>query len=162
MDDPPAYAPRWVPFSVRITPSHLVLQRIMLLHSTPKMHLYPILQQILLDGIVDLLCLFRAQVANGAVHQLQPGLNGALANGLYLVRILVDALHMGVCTELQIDLVRIIDGILRQVRTDQAGQIAAYLIAQGQLAVRKRARTGKAGGNVAGRAGSSCTSWFWS
>ena len=93
-----------------------------------KDDLYPILQQILLHGVVDLSCLFRAKVANGAIHQLQPGLNGPLANGLHFVRIL-QALDVGICTELQVDLVRIINGILRQVRTDQGGQIAAYLIA---------------------------------
>ena len=56
---------------------------------------------------------------------------------------------MRVRTEIQIDLVSVVDGLLRQLRGDEGGQIAAHFIAEGQLAVGKSAGTGEAGGDVA-------------
>ena len=47
--------------------------------------LYAALQQVLFDGIVDILCLFRAEMADRAVDQLQSCLNGALTDLLDLL-----------------------------------------------------------------------------
>ena len=87
-------------------------------------------------------------MADGAVHQPQPRLDGPLADGLDLIRV-AQALNMGIRAEFQVDLVRIMDGLLDQVRPHQVGQIPAHLAAQGQLAVGKRACTGKARGDMA-------------
>ena len=87
-------------------------------------------------------------MADGAVHQLQAGLNGPLADLLDLLAV-AHALHMGVCAELQIDLVGVIDQLLRVKLADQAGQVAAHLMGEAQLAVRKGAGAGKTGGDVA-------------
>ena len=89
-------------------------------------------------------------MADGAVDQLQARLNGALADALD-VGALVDALHLRVCTELQINLVGVVDELLREILANQVGQLAADLIGQRQLAVREGTRTGKAGCNGTGR-----------
>ena len=113
-----------------------------------EVHLHAVFLKILLNGVVNTLCLFRTHVADGAVHQFQSRLNGVLADLLPLL-VVAETLNVLVRTEVQIDLVGVVDGLLRQLRGDEGGQIAAYLIAEGQLAVRKRTGTGKAGGDVA-------------
>ena len=107
-----------------------------------------VLLQILLDAKVDLLGFFRAHVADRAVHQLQSRADGAQADVLYPVGI-ADALHVGVGAELQIDAVGVVDGLLRQLLAHQGGQVAADLIAQGELAVGERSGSREAGGDVA-------------
>ena len=87
-------------------------------------------------------------MADGAVHQLQARLDGVLADLLALL-VIAETLNVLVRTKVQIDLVSVVDGLLCQLRGDEGGQIAAYLIAEGQLAVGKRAGTGEAGGDVA-------------
>ena len=89
-------------------------------------------------------------MADGAVDQLQTGLNRALADVLD-VGAFVDALDLRVSAEFQIDFVGVVDKLLREILADQVGQLAADLIGQRQLAVRERARTGKAGGDGTGR-----------
>ena len=87
-------------------------------------------------------------MADGAVHQLQACLNGVLADLLALL-VITETLNVLVRTEIQIDLVSVVDGLLCQLWGDEGGQIAAHLIAQRELAVGKRAGAGEAGGNVA-------------
>ena len=111
-------------------------------------HLHAIVLQMLLNGKIQILGLLGAQMADGAIHQLQAGLDGPLADLLDLFRV-AKALHMLIRAELQVDFVRVVDGLLGQILTDQAGQVAAHLIAQGQLAVGKRTGTGKARGDMA-------------
>ena len=93
-----------------------------------EVHLHAVFLEILLNGIVNALGLFRAHVADGAVHQLQARLDGVLADLLPLL-IVAQALNVLVRAEIQIDLVGIIDGLLGHLRGDESGQIAAYLIA---------------------------------
>ncbi len=45
-----------------------------------EQHLHAVVGQIVLDGQIELLGLLGAQVADGAVHQLQAGVDGALAD----------------------------------------------------------------------------------
>ena len=114
-------------------------------------HLHAVVSQIVLDGEIELLCLLGAEVADGAVHQLQTGVDGVLAD-LLDVLAGVDALHMGVSAELEVDLVGVVDELLRKLFADEAGQVAADLIGEAQLAVGEGARTGEAGGDGAGGA----------
>ena len=76
-------------------------------------------------------------MADGAVHQLQAGVDGVLAD-LLDVLAGVDALHMGVCAELEVDLVGVVDELLCKLFADEAGQVAADLIGEAQLARRRR------------------------
>ena len=64
----------------------------------------------------------------------------------------VDALHVGVSAELEVDLVGVVDELLCKLFADEAGQIAADLIGEAQLAVGEGACTGEAGGDGAGGA----------
>ena len=105
-------------------------------------------QQKVLDGKVEILRALRAQMADGTVHQLQARLNGALANFLDGGGV-ADAFHFGVRAEVQIDGIHIVDGLLGQRGADERGQVAADLIVQRELAVGKRARAGKARGDMA-------------
>ena len=114
-------------------------------------HLHAVVGQIVLDGQIQLLGLLGAEVADGAVHQLQARVDGVLAD-LLDVLAGVDALHMGVGTEFEVDLIRVVDELLRELLADEAGQVAADLIGEAQLAVRESARTGEAGGDGAGGA----------
>ena len=114
-----------------------------------EQHLHAVVGQIVLDGQIQLLGLFGAQMTDGAVHQLQAGVDGVLAD-LLDVLAGVDALHMGVCAELEVDLIGVVDQLLRKLLADQGGQVAAHLIGKAQLAVRERASTGEAGGDGAG------------
>ena len=59
---------------------------------------------------------------------------------------------MAVRAEFEVDAVGVVDQILRVLRADERREIAADLVREGELAIRKRARAGKAGGDVAIRA----------
>ena len=63
--------------------------------------------------------------------------------------VVADALNVLVRTELKIDAVGIVNRALRLVRPDQRGQISAHLEGERELTVGKRARAGKARGNMA-------------
>ena len=114
-------------------------------------HFHAVVGQIVLDGQIQLLGLFGAEVADGAVHQLQARVDGVLAD-LLDVLAGVDALHMGVSAELEVDLVGVVDELLCKLFADEAGQVAADLIGEAQLAVGEGACTGEAGGDGAGGA----------
>ena len=116
-----------------------------------EQHLHAVVGQIVLDGQIQLLRLLCAQMADRAVHQLQAGMDGVLADLLDLLAG-VDALHMGVCAELKIDLVGVVDQLLCKLLSDQGRQVAAHLIGEAQLAIREGTCTGKAGGDGAGGA----------
>ena len=114
----------------------------------PEEDLHAVFQQMPLDGVVQLLGLLGAQMADGAVHQLQPRPDGPLADGLDLLGV-AQALHVAVRAELQINFVCVIDGLLGLLRADEAGQVPAHLVAEGQLSVGKSAGAGKTGGDMA-------------
>ena len=88
-------------------------------------------------------------MADRAVHKAQISLDGVFADLLDLLAV-ADALNVRVCAEFEIDLVGIIDQLLRKCRADQIRQVAADLIGKTQFAVRERARAGKAGRDGAG------------
>ena len=79
-----------------------------------EQHLHPLGLQVFFHRQVQLMGLFGAQVADGAIHQLEAGLDGVLADLPDLLAG-VDALHMGVGPEVQIDLVGVIDQLLGKV-----------------------------------------------
>ena len=83
--------------------------------------------------------LFGAQMADGAVHQLEARLDGVFADFPDLLAG-VDALHMGVGAEIQIDFVGVVNQLLGKVFPDEGGQVAPHLIGQAQLAVREGPR----------------------
>ena len=87
---------------------------------------------------------FRAEMADRAAHEPQSRADGARADGLDLLGLDL-ALDVLVRAEFEIDTVRIFDGLLRRVRADERGQIAADLVAERKLAVGEGARAGKAG-----------------
>ena len=113
-------------------------------------HLHTGSGQMVLDVEVELLGFLGAEVADGAVNQLQTGLNGALADVLD-VGAFVYALNLRVGAEFQIDLIGVVDQLLREILAYQVGQFAADLIGQRKLTVRECTRTGKAGRDGAGR-----------
>ena len=93
-------------------------------------HLNAVLLQKMLQLLIKLLRLLRAEMADRAVHKLQSRLDRAPADLLHLVG-LTDALHMCVRAEGQIHRIRVIDQRLRGVRSDQLRKITADLVAQG-------------------------------
>ena len=107
--------------------------------------------QVVLQRQVELLRLFGAEVADGAVDELQACANGAAADDADLIGV-GHALHMGVRAEFQVDLVRIVNEGLGKVRADEVREIAADLVVQRELAVRECACAGEAGRDVAGLA----------
>ena len=119
----------------------------------PEAHLDAVLKQILLDGVVELLRLLGAEVADGAVDELQARHDGAAAD-VFDLFIVADAFHFVVCAEGEIDLIGIVDELLRVLLADEIGKVAAHFVVQGELAVRKGARARKARRDVAGLAGS--------
>ena len=113
-------------------------------------NLHAVIQKILLNRVINLLRLLCAEVTDGAVDKLQAGLDGTLAN-FFDGFLFAHALHARVRAELQIDGIRVFNKRLYGVFADQLRQVAANLRAEGQLAVRKRARAGKACCNMAVR-----------
>ena len=113
-----------------------------------KHDLNAVLQQVLLNAQVQLVRHFSAKVAYRAVDQLKVGVYRLFAYLAYLVRF-ADALDMRVCAEFQIYLVGVVDGFLCELFADKFRQVSAYFARKRQLAVRKRARAGKTGGDVA-------------
>ena len=101
--------------------------------------LHALLLQVVLDGQIDLLRLLRTQMTDGAVHQFEARLDGALADLLDLV-LVAQTLDLRVRAELQIDGIGVVDQLLGLLVADQLWQVAAHLGAQRQLAVGKRAR----------------------
>ena len=116
----------------------------------PEQDLNIVRKQILLNGTIDVLRLFCAHMADGAVDQLQAGPDGTPADLLYFVAVQF-AFNMGICAEFQIDLIGIINGLLYQLRADKGGQVSADFTGERELAVGKCTGAGKAGGDVAVR-----------
>ena len=106
------------------------------------------LQQVLLDTQIELVCHFSAQVAYRAVNQLQVGIDRLLTDLTDLVRI-AHTLDMGIRAELKVDLVGIVDGFLCKLLADKLREITADLAGQGQLSVGESACAGESGGDVA-------------
>ena len=111
-------------------------------------HVNAVFDEILLDGIVYVLRLLGAEVAYRAVNEAKTRFYRALS---YLLDFLFasDALNMSVRAELEIDAVGIFNSLLRHIVADELGELTADLGAQGQLAVRERARAGESRGDVA-------------
>ena len=93
-------------------------------------HLDPVVLQKMLELLVQLLRLLRAEVADRAVDKLQARRDGASADILDLVG-LADTLDVRVGAELKVHGVRVVDERLRSVRADQLRKIAADLVAEG-------------------------------
>ena len=113
-------------------------------------HLHAVVAQVVFDAEVHLVRLFRAEVTDRAVDQTQPRADGARADLLDLLRIL-QPLDMLVRAEFEIDAVGVVDELLRLLLADECGQVAADIAAQRELPVRKCARAGESGRNVAVR-----------
>ena len=113
--------------------------------------LHAVFTQVIFQREIERLCLFRAEMANRAIDQLQACANGAAANLAHLFRI-TDALDMAIRAELKVDTVGIVDEILRVLLTDERREIAADLMGERELTIRKRARAGKAGRDMTIRA----------
>ena len=111
-------------------------------------HLNAVFEQILLDGVVKIPCLLGAEVADGAVDELQTGLNCSLPYLLDRLGV-ADALNLFVCAEFKIDLVGVVDSLLSDILTNKRRQIAADLVAERKLAVRESACAGESGGYMA-------------
>ena len=94
----------------------------------PEQHIHALLLQIFFNRQIKLLRLLRSQMPDWAVHQLKSRLNGALSDILHLVGIR-HALHMGVSPELQINLIRVVDELLREFLPHQSREVAAHLVA---------------------------------
>ena len=115
-----------------------------------EVHLHAGLLQPVLNVVIQFLRLLGAEMADRTVHKAQICLDGVLADLLDLLAV-ADTLDVWIRTEFKIDLVGIVNQFLRKRRADQVRQITADLAGQAQLAIRKRARAGKAGRNGAGR-----------
>ena len=109
------------------------------------------LLQAALDAEVDGLCAFGAQMADGAVHELEARLDGTAANGRDLIGV-ADALHVLVRAEVKVDLVAARDGGLHEVRAYELGQVAAHVAGERELPVGERASTREPRGDAAGLA----------
>ena len=106
------------------------------------------IQQIRFNTLVDLLCLFRTEMADGTVHKFQSSLDRSLADLLHFVTV-AGALYMGIRSEFQINLISLVNGFLGLSVTDEGWEVPTDLTAQGELSVRKSTCAGKAGGDVA-------------
>ena len=113
-------------------------------------HLHAVVAEVVLYGEVYPLRLFRAHVAYGTVHQLQPGFDGFAADLLHLF-LVAEPLNVLVRAEFEVDLVRVVDEFLREIVPDEFGQFAAHFIGERKFAVRERARARKARRDVAVR-----------
>ena len=111
-------------------------------------HIDAVFYEILLDGVVDILRLLRAEVAYRAVDKAKTRFYGALS---YLLDLLLaaDALNMGVRAELEVDAVGIFYCLLSGFVAYELGELTADLGAQRQLAVRERTCAGEARGDMA-------------
>ena len=112
-------------------------------------YLDTVIDQVMLNGAVNLLRLFCAHVADGAIHQLEPGADGAGADLLDLFP-RGNAFDMVLRPELQVDLIGIVDHALGILLAQQLGQLAADFVGKRQLAVRKRARARETRGDMTG------------
>ena len=94
-----------------------------------EVHLHAVFLEVLLNSQIDGLGLFRSHMANGAVHQLQARVDSPLADLLPLL-LMLQALDMGVRAKFQVDLIRVVDGLLGQIGTNEIGKVSAHLVAQ--------------------------------
>ena len=90
--------------------------------------LHAVIQKVLFNVVIEFLSLFRTEVADGAVHQLQTGLNGAFADILDFLT-LVETFDVFIGAEFKVDPVGVVDELLGVVFADEAGQVAADFVA---------------------------------
>ena len=108
-------------------------------------------QQLALHARVDLLRLFSPQVADGAVDQLEAGLDGAAADVRDALG-MPDALHVRVRAQPQVDVVHAQDAVRHDVRPHELRKVAAHLGRERELPVAERAGSREARGDPAGGA----------
>ena len=115
-----------------------------------EQHFNALLLEILLDTEVYLVCMLGAEMTDGAVDEAQARHNSALAYLLDLFGV-SEAFNVSIRTELEIDLIGIIDRLCSELLADKRRQISADIGTERELAVGECARTGEAGGDVAVR-----------
>ena len=113
-------------------------------------HLDAAVAETVLYGEIYALRLLGAHVADGTIHQLEPRADSLFSDLLDFLFV-ADAFDVLVRAEFEIDLVRVVDEILRLVPAYELGKLAAHLRRKRKFAVRKRARTRKSRGDVAVR-----------
>ena len=113
-------------------------------------------KEMLLDAPVDLLRMLGAQMAYGAVDELEVGADGTTTNLGHRLGIL-DALDVRVRAKVQIDLIATLDGRRCERHPDEVRQIAAHVGRERELAVRESASTRETRGNAAGLAANAVT-----
>ena len=113
-------------------------------------HLHAVLAQVVFNAEIHLVCLFRTEVTDRAVDQTQARADGTCADLLDLFRVL-QPLDVLVRAEFEIDAVGIINEFLCLLLADKRRQVTADIAAQRELPVRKCARAGESGRDVAVR-----------
>ena len=111
-------------------------------------HLDAVLYEPVFNPEVYVVRLLGAHVAYRAVDELEAGFNRAGANPADLL-VVADALDVLVRAELEVDAVGVVYRLLRKLVAYELGEVAADLVAEGELAVGESARAGEAGGDVA-------------
>ena len=79
-------------------------------------------------------------MADGAIHEFEPRFNRFFADFLDLV-LVAESFYVLVRAEFEINLVGIVDELLREIVPYEFGKLAAHFVRKRQFAVRKRART---------------------
>lgn len=96
--------------------------------------LHVVVAQIVFQREIERLRLFRAEVADRAIDQLEARLNRAAADFAHLFSV-ADTLNVAVRAEFQVNAVGIIDQILRVLLADERREVAANLMREGELAI---------------------------
>ena len=107
-----------------------------------EQHLNTFVCQIILNVQIEFLRLLCSQMADRTVDQTQPCPDGTPADLVDLLSF-IDAFHMLICPELQIDSVCVVDQLLCKLFPDQRRKLSAHFTGKAQLSVRKSACTGK-------------------
>ena len=94
----------------------------------------------LLNGVVDFLSLFSAQMAYRTVHKFKSRLNGSFSYSLNSV-VVYHTLNFCVGTEFKIDFICVGDSFSGEIFSDKVGQISAYFRTKRKLSVGKSACT---------------------
>ena len=92
-----------------------------------KTHLDADIAKMVFDCEIELLGFFGAQVADRAIDHFEPCWDGAAANVADL-RVGPRALDVLVCAKGEVNLVHLVDGLLRLLGSDQLGKVAANFI----------------------------------
>ena len=96
--------------------------------------LHVVVAQIVFQREIERLRLFRAEVADRAIDQLEARLNRAAADFAHLFGV-ANTLNVAVRAEFQVNAVGIINQILRVLLADERREVAANLMREGELAI---------------------------